>query len=83
MGSVGVVLLTGVFSVLVFSVISMCFGLLGMIFSTAIGSSDLMVDAGIVGTAGGMIWGFAGAMLSTSYIILKTWIPTELSDLPP
>ena len=56
----------------------MLFGLAGMVFSAAVGASELNSDAAIVGTASGMIWGFAAALLATGYVILRTWVPGDL-----
>jgi len=78
LGSVAFVLLTAAFALLVFVSVSLGFGLLGMFFSAAIGSTDLSIDAAIVGTAGGMIWGFAGALLATGLVILRMWLPKEI-----
>ena len=77
-GSLGIVLLTAFFFVLIFLLVSMLFGLAGMVFSAAVGASELNSDAAIVGTASGMIWGFAAALLATGYVILRTWVPGDL-----
>lgn len=82
-GSIAVVILTVAFAVLVFVLVSLTFGLLGMVFSTAVGSADLSIDAAIVGTAGGMIWGFAGAMLATGFAVIRMWLPKELVKTEP
>jgi hypothetical protein len=64
--------ITLMFSIAVFSVVSLMFGALAVCFSLLYGSTDAMSDIAVVGTAGGMIWGFAGAMLAVGYTA-KLW----------
>lgn len=75
MESLGVVLLTAVFAGSVFLVISFLFGILGMLFGSAVSNGDLSYDVAVVGTAGGMIWGMAGALLAIGYSAYTTWLP--------
>ena len=74
--SLGVVLLTGLFAGSVFLIVSCLFGLLGMLFGSAVSDGDLSFDVAIVGTAGGMIWGMAGALLAIGYSAYSTWVPS-------
>ncbi len=64
--------ITLMFSLAVFSVVSLMFGALAVCFSLLYGSTDAMSDIAVVGTAGGMIWGFAGAILAVGYTA-KLW----------
>ena len=73
--SLGVVLLTLVFAVSVFAIISCLFGIMCMMFGMAVSQGDISFDAAIVGTAGGMIWGMAGAILAVGYSAYRTWMP--------
>lgn len=76
-GSIGVVMLTIGMAVGAFLAISLAFGVLGMLISMLVGSVSLSGDAAVVGTAGGMIWGFGGAVLAVGYSLLKLWYPKE------
>ena len=73
--SLGVVIMTGLFAGSVFLLVSFLFGLLGMLFGSAVSNGDLSFDVAVVGTAGGMIWGMAGALLAIGYSAYSTWIP--------
>ena len=73
--SLSVVLLTAIFAGSVFLVISCLFGILGMLFGSAVSNGDLSFDVAVVGTAGGMIWGMAGARLAIGYSAYSTWMP--------
>ena len=73
--SLGVVLLTGLFAGSVFLIVSCLFGLLGMLFGSAVSDGDLSFDVAVVGTAGGMIWGMAGALLAVGYSAYSIWVP--------
>jgi len=73
--SLSVVLLTALFAGSVFLVISFLFGILGMLFGSAVSNGDLSFDVAVVGTAGGMIWGMAGGLLAIGYSAYSTWMP--------
>jgi hypothetical protein len=46
-----------------------------MLFGSAVSNGDLSFDVAVVGTAGGMIWGMAGALLAIGYSAYSTWMP--------
>ncbi len=75
LSSVGLVLMTIGFAVVAFVLVSLVFGLLGMLFGFAISSTDYIVEAGIIGTVGGMIWGLAGAVFAVFFAMCKYWNP--------
>ena len=77
MSSIGVVLLTVGLAVGAFLVVSLAFGVFGMLMSMMLGSASLSSDAAVIGTVGGMIWGVGGAVLATAYSICKLWFPEE------
>ena len=77
LGSIGIVLLTVGLAVGAFLVVSLAFGVLGMLMSLMLGSASLSSDAAVIGTVGGMIWGFGGAVLATGYSMCKFWFPEE------
>lgn len=60
----GIVLLTFLAAVMASCLISIMFGALAVGFSLLYGVSESLVDVAIVGTAGGMVWGLAGAILA-------------------
>lgn len=74
--SLGIVIMTGLFAGSVFLVVSFLFGLLGMLFGSAVSDGELSFDVAVVGTAGGMIWGMAGALLAIGYSAYSTWVPS-------
>ncbi len=74
--SLGMVFLTGGFGAAVFLIVCCVFGFLGLAFGFMMSYGDLSLDAAVVGAAGGMIWGMAGALLAVFYSVLKTWMPT-------
>ena len=76
--SLGVVVLLIAIGGLAFVSTSLMFGLFGMAFSTMVGSRELSTDAAVIGTAGGMVWGMAAAMLAVGFAIVKTWLPKHL-----
>ncbi len=76
--SLGVVVLMTLLAGCVFVATSLLFGLFGMVVSTMVGSRELSADAAVVGTAGGMVWGMAAAMLAVGYVVVKTWLPKHL-----
>ncbi len=77
--SLGVVVMTVLFSGSVFLLVSLMFGVLGMLFGSAVSRGDFSFDVAIVGTAGGMIWGMAAAILAVGYSAYSSWIP-EVPD---
>jgi hypothetical protein len=76
--SIGIVVLALTIGGVAFLSTSLLFGLFGMVFSTLVGSSELSTDAAVIGTAGGMVWGMAAAMLTIGFAVMKTWIPKRL-----
>ena len=76
--SIGVVLFAIVIAGVVFVLTSLMFGLFGMAFSAMVGARELSGDAAVVGTAGGMIWGMAAAMLAVGFALVRTWLPKSL-----
>lgn len=76
--SIVAVVFTLIASALVFSVISLGFGLLGILLGWAASSSDFWFEAGIIGTVGGMIWGIAGGFLTMVYFFMRFWNPAAL-----
>ena len=74
--SMSLVVLTGLFAASIFLTISFAFGIFGMVFGMAIFDGDLSSDVAIVGTAGGMIWGLAGALLAIGYFAYRMGKPT-------
>jgi hypothetical protein len=76
-GSLLVVLLTGLAGLLTFILVSLFFGLIGLLFGWAMGIEGLEFDSAVVGTAGGLVWGMGGALLTVTYIGWKYWFPEE------
>ena len=74
LGSLGVVVTTISLGGLVFSLICLVFALLGLLFGLMV-STDLILEAAVVGTAGGMIWGMAGALLAVAFTATRIWTP--------
>lgn len=79
--SIGIVLITIGLAAVAFVLVSLGFGLLGMLFGFAISSTDYIVEAGIIGTVGGMIWGLAGAVFAVFFALCKYWNPLEDASL--
>jgi hypothetical protein len=75
--SLGVVLITALVAAVAFLLVSLLFGALGLVFGWAMGIQGLEVDTAVVGTAGGMIWGMAAALLTVTYIAWRYWFPEE------
>jgi hypothetical protein len=76
-GSLLIVLVTGLAGLLAFILVSLFFGLLGLLFAWAMGIEGLEFDSAVVGTAGGLVWGMGGALLTVTYIACKYWFPEE------
>jgi hypothetical protein len=72
-----VVLATAFVSLLAFALVSLLFGVLGLLFGWAMGIEGLEVDSAVVGTAGGMIWGMGAALLTATYLVWRYWFPEE------
>ncbi len=70
--SLGIELVTFIFAFAVFSLISLLFGAIAVGFSLLYGATDALSDIAVVGTAGGMIWGFAGSLLAFG-VSAKLW----------
>ena len=73
--SLGLVLLSFSFSLVVFALISVAFGITWVLLAVIVGAKDLLPDVAFVGTAGGMIWGLFGAIFSLAILAVK-WRPT-------
>lgn len=72
-----VVMAAGLAGLAAFALVSMLFGLLALVFGAAVGLGDLGFDTAIVGTAGGMIWGLAAALLVVGFVLYTSW-PIDL-----
>jgi hypothetical protein len=74
--SIGVVLLTLMFSSTVFALVSLGFGLICVVISVFLGTaSDLLSEIAFIGTVGGTVWGATGAILAMG-LCAQTWRPT-------
>ena len=73
--SVGFVLITFLAGAVAFVLVSILFGLFGLFLGFAAGVGEMAYDTAIVGTAGGMIWGMAGALLAVTFTVWKYWLP--------
>jgi len=80
-GSIGVVLLTYALAFMAFITVSMMFGLFAVLLGSAMGMHELRVDSAVLGTAGGMVWGIAAAILATCFAAVKTWKPEITQDV--
>lgn len=76
-GSLLIVSVTGLAGLLAFILVSLFFGLIGLLFGWAMGIEGLEFDSAVVGTAGGLVWGMGGALLTVTYIAWKYWFPEE------
>ncbi len=77
--SVGIEFVTLTLSLLAFAIVSMFFGAIAVMFALMYQGTDSLSDVAVVGTAGGMIWGFAGAILTVG-MTAKLWaIKSHLS----
>lgn len=76
-GSLLIVLITGLAGLFAFVLVSLFFGLIGLLFGWAMGIEGLEFDSAVVGTAGGMVWGMGGALLTVTYVAWRYWFPEE------
>lgn len=76
-GSLLMVLLTGLAGLLAFVLVSLIFGLIGLLFGWAMGIEGLEFESAVVGTAGGIVWGMGGALLTVTYVAWRYWFPEE------
>lgn len=76
-GSLLIVLVTGLAGFVSFMLVSLFFGLIGLLFGWAMGIEGLEFDSAVVGTAGGLVWGMGGALLTVTYVAWKYWFPEE------
>ena len=60
----GIVVLTFLIAVVASCLIALSFGALAVLFSLLYGVHDSLMDVAVVGTAGGIVWGLAGAILA-------------------
>ena len=80
--SLWTVIVTAVFSFSVFVLVSLLFGVAAALVSIMAGASNMSLDAAIVATAGGMVWGIAGGILATVIFVMRTWIPKHMIRFP-
>lgn len=76
-GSLLIVIATGLAGLLAFLLVSLLFGLIGLLFGWAMGLEGLEFDSAVVGTAGGMVWGMGGSLLTVTYLAWRYWFPEE------
>jgi hypothetical protein len=80
--SVGVVVLSLIFTLTVFSLVSMSFGLICVVIAFFLGTApDLLSEIAFIGTFGGAVWGVTGAILAVG-LCAQIWKPTIESNLP-
>jgi hypothetical protein len=72
-----IVFVTGLAGLIAFVLVSLLFGLIGLLFGWAMGIEGLRFDSAVVGTAGGMVWGMGGALLTVTYVAWRYWFPEE------
>jgi hypothetical protein len=78
--SVGVVVLSLVFILTVFSLVSMSFGLICVVIAFFLGTApELLSEIAFIGTFGGAVWGVTGAILAVG-LCAQTWKPTLESN---
>ncbi len=65
-----------------FALVSMLFGFLALLLGSAIGLGDMGFDTAVVGTAGGMVWGMAAAILVVYFVLYVLW-PLPCQNTPP
>ena len=70
--STGLTIISYALSAVVFALTSLAFGLICVAASFMMGIPDLARDIAFVGTAGGMIWGAAGAILAFG-LCVRQW----------
>lgn len=78
-----IVLLTLLVAVAASSLISLLFGVFAVGFSMLYGVTDSLLDIAVVGTAGGMVWGLAGALLAIAAISRIWKINSHLRNQAP
>ncbi|MEM7456021.1 MAG: hypothetical protein AAF456_16860 [Planctomycetota bacterium] len=78
LASVGVVLLALLAGAVSCLLISVLFGAIAAATSWFAGASDLYFEAGILGTAGGIIWGLAGGLIVGMVAMMHFWAPQML-----
>ena len=70
--SVGIEFVTLILALLAFAIVSLFFGAVAVMFALMYQGNESLSDVAVVGTAGGMIWGFAGAILAVG-MTAKLW----------
>ncbi len=80
-GSLGYVALVALFGLCVFLLISLMFGLMGLVFSLMVHASAISADAIVLGTVGGMVWGVVGGLLAMAAIVIRTWRPKNMGEV--
>ena len=74
--SIGIVVVSLLFTLTVFTLVSMAFGLICVVIAVFLGtSSDLLSEIAFIGTVGGTVWGATGAILAVG-LCAQTWKPT-------
>lgn len=76
-GSLLIVQATGCAGLAAFLLVSLLFGLIGLLFGWAMGIEGLEFDSAVVGTAGGMVWGMGAALLAVTYVAWRYWFPED------
>ena len=77
MGSIVISLMTIGTGLLVFLIVSACFGLICVAIAFAtMRTTDLLADVGFIGTLGGTIWGSAAGLLSLSWTQMLWRLPS-------
>ena len=65
--TLGIELVTMVIAILAFTFVCVLFGALAVGFSMLFGFTDSFSEIAIMGSAGGMMWGFGGAILAIGF----------------
>lgn len=74
-GSIGIVLLTILVGVTVFSIISVACGLACVLLAIIVDQKEMIPDVALLGTVGGSVWGFAGLIVCLAVCANRIWMP--------
>ena len=80
-GSLGIVLTTIALGGIVFALICLAFGVMGLLFGMMV-SANASFESALVGAVGGMIWGIAGALLAMVFTAMRIG-PLEIDSTRP
>ena len=83
LGSVGVVIVSLVAGGIACLLITVLFGAIAAATSWIGGAPDLSFEAGILGTAGGIIWGLAGGLIVGMLAMMHYWTPPAVNKSQP